>query len=80
MPKSTPQPPSVGASPFDMNDYRLMETQLRELADCMALISRCEKCNIPVESAKADAQALINYFQGILAEFRGPTTGSHPAS
>lgn len=62
----------AGVCPFTSHDFSVMEDQLRQLMIAHKTCERCARCNIPVDAARADIEALMNYYQGILHEFRGP--------
>lgn len=47
------------------------EEQLRNLAVADAVIKKCERCNIPVQTSRTECDALCDFFQGMLAEERG---------
>lgn len=58
-------------NPLGHDDFQMIEEQLRQLAAAKALCERCQRCNLPVEQALADIDALEKYFHGIMQEFRG---------
>lgn len=60
-------------NPFSQEDRQRIEEALRQLgAVARPLIERCKRCNIPVEGAEQDCNALTTFLQGVLAEFFGP--------
>lgn len=70
--KANTVPVDEGVCPFTSHDFSVMEDQVRQLMIALKTCDRCARCNIPVDAARADIEALIQFFQGVLAEFRGP--------
>lgn len=59
-------------SPYNADDVRRWEEALRQLAVADQLIKRCERCKIPASASRTDCDALCDFFQGLISEFRGP--------
>lgn len=70
--KATTNIPEQGVCPFTSHDFSVMEDQLRQLMVAKATCERCARCNIPVDAARADIDWLIQFYEGLLNEFRGP--------
>jgi hypothetical protein len=69
-------PPTEGPVPqvFTDQHIREWEQQLQNLAVANAIIQKCERCGIPVQTSRQDCDALCSFFQAMLAEERGQQT------
>lgn len=55
------------------------EEQLRNLAVADAVIKKCERCKIPVQTSRTECDSLCEFFQAMIEEERGQqATRPHP--
>lgn len=47
------------------------EEQLRNLAVANAVIQKCERCKIPVQTSRTECDALCEFYQTMIAEVTG---------
>lgn len=45
---------------------------MQQLAIANHVISKCEACNMPVQSQREECDALCVFYQGLNREWRGP--------
>ncbi len=56
---------------FTNEHVKAWEEQLRNLAVADAVIKKCERCNIPVQTSRTECDALCDFYQGMIAEETG---------
>lgn len=79
MARHTKQPEPDGC-PLTPEDVARCEEALRQLMPAKQTIEWCKKCGIPVEAIEKDYQDLERFFQGIIANSKGPQASmtGHP--
>lgn len=66
-------PPLEGPEPqiFSREHIKEWEEQLRNLSVANAVINKCERCRIPVQTSRTECDSLCEFFQGLIAEETG---------
>jgi hypothetical protein len=66
--KMEKDPPKI----FNSDYFSSWDQAMQQLAIANWVISKCEKCGMPVEAMRAECDGLCSFFAGLNAEWRGP--------
>ena len=57
---------------FTSDHFQSWDQAMQQLAIANAVITKCERCKMPVEGHRQECDSLCSFFEGLNAEWRGP--------